>query len=98
MAKRQQEFHSIQDLMKDVIKENNLTKGMQKLSVEEAWGKLMGNGIVSYTDAVELKGKVLIVRLKSSVLREELSYGKEKIISMMNDELGEKLITKIMLT
>ena len=98
MAKRQNEFHSIQDLMKDVIKENKLTKGMPQLSVKEAWAKLMGTGIVSHTQNIELNGKTLVVNLKSSVLREELSYGKEKIIKMMNEELGEKLISKILLS
>ena len=98
MAKRQNEFHSIQDLMKDVIKENKLTKGMQKISVNDAWAKLMGNGVVSYTQSVEMNGKTLVVRLKSSVLREELSYGKEKIVKMMNEELGETLISKIILS
>jgi len=98
MAKRINEFHSIQDLMKDVIKENKLTKGMQQLSVKEAWSKLMGNGVVSYTQNIELNGKTLVVNLKSSVLREELSYGKEKIIKMMNEELGEQLISKIILS
>ena len=95
MAKRQNEFHSIQDLMKDVIKENKLTKGMHQLSVNEAWSKLMGTGVVSYTNSIELQRKTLIVSLKSSVLREELSYGKEKIVKMMNEELGEPLISKI---
>jgi len=98
MAKRQNEFHSIQDLMKDVIKENKLTKGIHQISVKDAWGKLMGKGVVSYTDKVELNGKTLIVNLKSSVLREELSYGKEKIIKMMNEELGESLISRIILS
>ena len=98
MVKRQNEFHSIQDLMKDVIKENKLTKGMRQISVKEAWSKLMGAGVVSYTNNVELNGKTLIVNLKSSVLREELSYGKEKIIKMMNEELGEKLISKLILS
>ena len=98
MAKRQNEFHSIQDLMKDVIKENKLTKGMDKLSVTDAWSKLMGNGVVSNTNKIDLQGKTLIVSLKSSVLREELSYGKEKIIKMMNEELGEPLIYKIILS
>ena len=97
MVKRQKEFQSIQDLMKDVIKENKLTKGMHQLSVNDAWAKLMGSGVVSNTDKVELQGKKLIVKLKSSVLREELSYGKEKIIKMMNEELGEILISKILL-
>jgi len=98
MAKRQNEFHSIKDLMKDVIKENKLTKGMQQLSVKEAWVKLMGNGVVSYTVSVVLNGKTLVVHLKSSVLREELSYGKEKIIKMMNKELGENLISRLILS
>ena len=97
MAKRQNEFHSIQDLMKDVIKENKLTKGMHQLSVAEAWGKLMGQGVVSNTTKIELQRTTLIVGLKSSVLREELSYGKEKIIKMMNEELGETLISKLLL-
>ncbi|RXP47061.1 DUF721 domain-containing protein [Lutibacter sp. HS1-25] len=98
MAKRLNEFYSIQDLMKDVIQENKLTKGMNQISVKEAWAKLMGNGVVSYTHHIELQGKTLIVNLKSSVLREELSYGKEKIIKMMNEELGEQLISKILLS
>ncbi len=98
MAKRLNEFLSMEDLMKDVIKENKLTKGLNQLSVKEAWAKLMGNGVVSYTSKVELTGKTLVVKLKSSVLREELSYGKEKIIKMMNEELGETLISKIILS
>lgn len=98
MAKRLNEFQSMEDLMKDVIKENKLTKGMNQISVKEAWAKLMGNGVISYTSKVELNGKTLVVKLKSSVLREELSYGKEKIIKMMNEELGENLISKIMLS
>ena len=98
MAKRQNEFHSIEELMNDVMKENKLTKGMQQLSVKEAWANLMGNGVVSNTQNVELNGKTLVVNLKSSVLREELSYGKEKIVKMMNEELGEPLISKILLS
>ncbi|NOR29109.1 MAG: DUF721 domain-containing protein [Lutibacter sp.] len=98
MAKRQNEFHSIQDLMKDVIKDNKLTKGMHQLSVNDAWGKLMGKGVVSYTNSVTLNGKTLIVNLKSSVLREELSYGKAKIVKLMNEELGEELISKLILS
>jgi hypothetical protein len=97
MAKRDNTSGSLKDLMKVVIKENNLTKGMQQMDIREAWEKLMGNGVVSYTESVKLQNKTLVVKLKSSVLREELSYGKEKIIKMINEEMGDELITKIML-
>lgn len=98
MAKRQNDFFSIEDLMKDVIKENKLSKGMLRMNVKEAWAKIMGAGVVSYTEEVSLQGKTLVVKLKSSVLREELSYGKEKILQMMNEELGEPFISKIILS
>lgn len=97
MPKRENDSFSIQDLMKSFIKENNLTKGMQKMKVEETWTKMMGSGVASHTTSVRLQNKTLIVQLKSSVLREELSYGKDKIIKMLNEELGEQIITKLML-
>jgi hypothetical protein len=97
MAKRESEYASIEDLMKVVIKENNLTKGMNQMDVKDVWANLMGNGVQSYTESVQLQNKTLVVKLKSSVLREELSHGKEKIIKMLNEELGQEMITKLML-
>lgn len=97
MAKRENDSFSVKDLMDSFIKENNLSKGMQKLKIEEVWEKLMGQGIASYTSKVQLQNKTLVISLSSSVLREELSYGKEKIIKMMNEEMGEELITKVLL-
>jgi len=97
MAKRENESASIKDLMDIFINGSKLKKGFQKMNVEEAWGKLMGSGVSSYTTAVKLQNSTLIVSLSSSVLREELSYGKEKIVNMMNDELGEVLVKKLML-
>jgi hypothetical protein len=97
MAKRENESMKIEDLMKVMIKQNNLTKGMRQMDIREAWEKLMGNGVMSYTESVQLQNKTLVVKLKSSVLREELSYGKDKIIEMINQEMGEELVSKIML-
>jgi len=96
MPKRQNEYLSLKNLMGEVLKENNLSKGMKKISIEENWASLMGNGVVSYTQEVTLKGTTLYVKLNSSVLREELSYGKEKIRAMMNEALGKEEIKKIM--
>jgi hypothetical protein len=97
MSKREKDTFSLKDLMGSFIKENNLSKGIQKLEIEEVWAKLMGQGVVSYTDKIQLQNKTLVVYLSSSVLREELSYGKDKIIKMMNEEMGEVLISKVML-
>ncbi|ALU74416.1 DUF721 domain-containing protein [Tenacibaculum finnmarkense] len=97
MAKRENDSFSIKDLLGSYIKEGSLKKGFQKIHISEAWTKLMGAGVTSYTTEVRLQNGTLIVRLSSSVLREELNYGKDKIIKMMNEEMGENLVKKLML-
>ncbi|GGG48874.1 hypothetical protein GCM10011414_18310 [Croceivirga lutea] len=97
MAKRQNEQLHLSDALKEFIKENKLEKGMNKVNAREAWKNLMGNGVNNYTTQVELKNDTLYVSLSSSVLREELSYGKTKIIKMLNDDMGKELIKKIVL-
>ena len=57
MAKRENDSVALKQLMQSFIKENNLSKGMQKIKVEEAWHKLMGQGVSSYTQSVELQKK-----------------------------------------
>nr|WP_298927979.1 DUF721 domain-containing protein [uncultured Allomuricauda sp.] len=97
MAKRHNSHIHMSDALGEFIKENKLQKGMDKVNAKDAWVKLMGNGVNNYTTAVELRNETLFVSLSSSVLREELSLGKTKIIAMLNEELGKELVKKIVL-
>jgi hypothetical protein len=97
MAKRLQSESSISDVLKEFIQENKLQSGMDGIDVQAAWKSLMGNGVNSYTREVTLKGKTLYVSLTSSVLREELQFGKQKIITMINEELRKEVVTDVIL-
>jgi hypothetical protein len=97
MSKRHNENLKISDVLKEFVQENNLQKGLDSVNVKDAWVNLMGNGVNNYTTSVKLHQDTLYVELSSSVLREELSYGKEKIITMLNESLGKDLITKLVL-
>ena len=97
MAKRLNNESSIGDVLKEIIQNNKLQPGIDQISVKEAWVSLMGNGVNSYTKNVTLKGKTLYVELSSSVLREELSHGKSKIITMINEELKREIVKNIIL-
>jgi hypothetical protein len=96
MAKRDGE-NTIGDVVKNFIETNKLQKGLDKISVKEAWFSVLGNAVDKYTTDVQLDRDTLFVQLSSSVLREELSYGKEKIILLLNKELGKELIKKLIL-
>ncbi|MBO6881832.1 MULTISPECIES: DUF721 domain-containing protein [Winogradskyella] len=97
MAKRNNDNQPIEDILKEFVKTNNLQSGLDKVNVREAWVNLMGNGVNNYTTAIELKHETLYVQLSSSVLREELSYGNEKIVKMLNEAIGKDVIKKLVL-
>lgn len=97
MAKRHNQNLPIQDILKEFVESNKLQKGLDQVNVRESWASLMGNGVNNYTTAIELKNETLFVKLSSSVLREELSYGNQKIIDMLNESIGKQVIKKLVL-
>lgn len=92
---RNKEEQSMSDVLKAFVDKNKLQKGLDKVDVEKIWASQMGPAIAKYTAGLKFEKDTLYVRLSSSVLREELSYGKEKIIRNLNEELGRDLIEKI---
>ncbi len=94
-SQRFTDANKIADIINLIIEQNKLKKGLHNVRIKEIWHEKMGQGVVSYTEKVELRGSTLNIQLNSSVLREELNYGKEKIIEMLNETLGDEVITKI---
>jgi len=97
MAKRLNNESTVGDVLKQIIQNNKLQPGIDQIAVKEAWKNLMGNGVNTYTRNIMLKGSTLYVELTSAVLREELSYGKDKIIKMINEELRRDVVASVVL-
>ncbi|WP_299261000.1 DUF721 domain-containing protein [uncultured Aquimarina sp.] len=97
MARRQNDLQSINNVLKDFVNENKLQKGLDKVEVRDVWEQIMGPAINKYTRNIKLDRETLYIELTSSVLREELSYGKEKIIANLNECLERELIKKLIL-
>ncbi|SDG83240.1 DUF721 domain-containing protein [Psychroflexus sediminis] len=95
--KRANEEKSMKDLMEIFKNKHRLNPGLNKVDVENAWMTQLGPAIKNYTNEIKFRNNTLTVHLSSSALREELSYGKEKIIKTLNESLGRELISKLIL-
>ena len=96
--KRNFKSKSIKTILDNMISgSNSLNSGLNNVKVQKLWEQTMGSNVNSYTKEVNLKDKTLYISLSSSVLRQELSYGKQKIVDLINTELGNEIITKIVL-
>ena len=84
-------------LVNTFLKENKLEKGLLNIEVKKAWFEMMNNGVANYTTDVSLRKKTLYIKLSSPALKEELSYGKEKLIKLINERLKGNVVEKIIL-
>lgn len=88
---------SLQEAMKDMLREYRLTPQLNEARVKSLWEKLMGKTISTYTSAIQVRKNVLYLTILSAPLKQELSYGKDKIKALLNEELGEEYIKEVVI-
>ena len=65
---------------------------MLKLSEE-----LLGKNLMKYINDLSVKNGTLIIKVKSAVVRNELSYQKSEIIKKINEQVGNEILKEIIL-
>ncbi len=83
---------NISKIIEDVFSQKHFRIGIDNIKVQDAWVKTMGKNIQKYTYKVYYQKGIIYVKLKSSVLKEELTFEKVKIIKLINNELGKEYI------
>lgn len=79
------------------LNKSKLKTGVQAMQIEDVWEKIMGKTVAKYTDKLQIVGSTLFVSTVVAPLKNELLYQKEKIIDLVNSELGEKIIKEVVI-
>ena len=88
----------IGDLLQNMIKKDKqLEQKVLNQRLQDAWNQIASPMIQKYTYKIFYSKRKLYLKLSSSVLRHELSMGKQKLVRNMNEELGEELIDDVIL-
>ena len=96
MARKSNE-QTLKEVINEMLETYKLKGKLNEHRLVTSWEKVMGKVIAKRTTDIYIKNKKLYLRLSSAALREELIYAREKIITMMNDEVGEKVIEEVIL-
>lgn len=89
--------YSLGDALNQFLRQSRLKGSIQALQIEDVWEKLMGKTIARYTDKISIHGHTLYIQTTVAPLKQELSYQKEKIISRVNEALGEKVVSEVVI-
>lgn len=94
---RKSNQQTLGEVIKEFLKNFGLEEKVTETQIAETWEKIMGPGIARYTQRISLRNKTLTVQLSSPALRQELSYGKTKIIKMINEAIGKEVVEDLVL-
>jgi hypothetical protein len=97
MAIKKSNEYTLKQAIEEMMRTYRLQGKMDEMKLINSWEKVMGAVIVKYTRKIHIDNRVLYVELSSAALREELSYGKSKMIKLLNDEAGASVIDDVIL-
>ena len=89
--------YSIGDALRQFLNKSRLKGSIMALKIDEAWEKIMGKTIARYTEKIEIHGQTLYITTHVAPLKQELLYKKERIIELVNEAIGEKLIKEVVI-
>jgi predicted nucleic acid-binding Zn ribbon protein len=76
----------------------HLRDKLNEAKVIAAWENVVGEMVAKNTGRLQIRNKVLFIKVDSSALRNELMFARNKIIAALNKEVGGTVITEIVLT
>lgn len=83
---RRREAVGMDELVEGFIKEMKLAAGLNRQRVAAAWNSVSGAG--KYTIDINVRNKVLYCTIGSSVVRNQLYFQKDVLLSQVNEYLA----------
>ncbi|OUW34939.1 MAG: hypothetical protein CBD39_01955 [Flavobacteriaceae bacterium TMED179] len=96
-SKNRFEIKTLKEVLKDVVSQKPLKKGVENIRICNSWEEVMGENVKIYTSQVRFSHNILYVKLISAPLKMELKHKLELIKESLNLHLGGKFIKKVVL-
>ena len=81
--------------IEEAIDGAGIKSALKQESAVLLWGEVVGEAVSAVTKAERVESGTLIVRVETSVWRQELHMQKEEIINKINRKIGTRAIREI---
>jgi predicted nucleic acid-binding Zn ribbon protein len=85
----------IGEVLEDLVQKLGVKKRLQEYEALLRWEEVVGEQIARVATAVRITKGILVIKVRSSVWRNELNMRKGEIIQKLNDALGGSIVTDI---
>ncbi len=94
---KKQNDQSLKNVLKQMVEAYRLKDRLLQKKVEDAWARTMGPTIGNYTQDLKLRNHKLYITILSASLKQELSFSKEKIKKLINEELEGEYVRDVVI-
>ena len=85
----------IRDLILRNLRAQGLETPLLQKRLIDAWPKVMGQSIATYTQNLYIRNQTLYVHLTSPALRADLSMQRQEIVKRLNEQVGSQVIADV---
>jgi predicted nucleic acid-binding Zn ribbon protein len=85
------------EAIREMVNYFRLKDKMIEARIIGAWENVVGSMIAQHTSNLYIKKRKLYAVIDSSVIRNELSYARSKLVKLLNKEAGENVIDEVVL-
>ncbi len=89
--------YSIGEAITRLMEDSSWTPAVNEQRINSEWEQIVGRTVARYTQNVTLNGTTLIVSTGIAALKQELLFSKPRLIAHINEYLGNKAVTDIMI-
>ncbi len=94
---RKKNTQKLDEVIKEYLKALKIDDKLKEVELIRSWDEIVGKTIARSTDQIYIRDRKLFIRLKSSVIRNELFMLREGLTKALNDKVGHSVIDEIIL-
>lgn len=94
---RKNNTQKLDEVIKEYLKALKIDDKLKQVQLIKSWESVVGKTVARATDNIYINNRKLIVKLRSSVIRNELFMLREGLVKALNDKVGEQIIDEIIL-
>ena len=87
----------IKDIVRQVLNQNGVNRSLAEHSVIDSWEDIVGIRINKSTDNIYINNRILFVKIRSAIAKNELNLIKTALVEKINQRSGFNIITKIII-
>jgi len=97
MVIRRTQSRPIKEIIEELFKESGIDQQLKERELIRQWDDVVGKTIAHSTESIYISNRKLVVKVRSSVIRNELMMVREGLCLELNKRSGQNIIDEVVI-